>query len=78
MLVSSVRMTSVACATTRRRPWPCRRFAGAGLAGKSDAGGAGKLELINSELANYADSKGYLSDGGQKAKLMEPSLDAVL
>ena len=59
MLVPSDRMTSVACARTRRRPWPCRRFAGAGLTGKSDAGGAGKLELIHSELANYADTKGY-------------------
>ncbi|MGJ7551038.1 YiiG family protein [Pseudomonas alloputida] len=37
-----------------------------------------KLEPIHSELATYADSKGYLSDGGQKGKDMEPALDAAL
>ncbi|AXM94419.1 hypothetical protein GCM10011247_06130 [Pseudomonas plecoglossicida] len=37
-----------------------------------------KLEPIHGELANYADSKGYLSDGGQKGKEMEPALDAAL
>jgi len=37
-----------------------------------------KLEPIHSELASYADSKGYLSDGGQKGKEMEPALDAAL
>lgn len=37
-----------------------------------------KLEPIHAGLANYAASKGYLADGGQKAKEMEPSLDAAL
>ncbi|MNZ06556.1 hypothetical protein D3C78_233100 [compost metagenome] len=37
-----------------------------------------KLEPVHSELANYADSKGYLADGGQKAKEMEPALDTAL
>ncbi|WP_409260484.1 YiiG family protein [Pseudomonas putida] len=37
-----------------------------------------KLEPIHSELANYADAKGYLSDGGKKGKDMEPALDAAL
>jgi hypothetical protein len=37
-----------------------------------------KLQPIHGELANYADSKGYLSDGGKKAREMEPSLEAAL
>ncbi|MFJ4053821.1 YiiG family protein [Pseudomonas sp. NPDC089743] len=37
-----------------------------------------KLQPVHSELANYAASKGYLSDGGQKARAMEPALDAAL
>ncbi len=37
-----------------------------------------KLAPIHADLANYADSKGYLADGGKKAKEMEPALDAAI
>ncbi|MNF55589.1 hypothetical protein D3C84_370540 [compost metagenome] len=37
-----------------------------------------KLQPIHAELANYANSKGYLSDGGKKAREMEPLLEAAL
>lgn len=37
-----------------------------------------KLEPIHADLANYAGSKGYLADGGKKAKEMEPALDAAV
>jgi hypothetical protein len=37
-----------------------------------------KLQPIHAELANYASSKGYLTDDGKKAREMEPLLDAAL
>ena len=37
-----------------------------------------KLQPIQSELAGYADAKGYLADDGKKAKDMEPALDDAL
>lgn len=37
-----------------------------------------KLEPLHAELANYAEAKGYLADGGEKARAMEPALDAAL
>ncbi|EJM95110.1 hypothetical protein PMI34_00936 [Pseudomonas sp. GM74] len=37
-----------------------------------------KLQPIHAELANYANSKGYLADDGKKAREMEPLLDAAL
>jgi len=37
-----------------------------------------KLQPIHAELANYANSKGYLSDDGKKAREMEPLLDEAL
>jgi hypothetical protein len=36
------------------------------------------LEPLHRDLSNYADSKGYLADGGQKARELEPALDAAL
>ncbi|WP_130907607.1 YiiG family protein [Pseudomonas sp. Sample_16] len=37
-----------------------------------------KLQPVHTELANYANSKGYLADDGKKAREMEPLLDAAL
>lgn len=37
-----------------------------------------KLQPLQAELSNYADSKGYLVDDGKKGKDMEPALDEAL
>lgn len=37
-----------------------------------------KLQPIHHEVANYADSKGYLADGGKKARELEPAFEAAL